>query len=40
MKPLRAAGFTLMEMMLVLLIIAVIIGTGAYMMTNMSQSAI
>jgi len=28
MKPLRAAGFTLMEMMLVLLIIAVIIGTG------------
>ena len=35
----RAAGFTLMEMMLVLFIIALILGSGVYMMQNVGQDA-
>jgi len=35
----RTSGFTLMEMMLVLFIIALILGGGVYMMQNVGQDA-
>ena len=38
-SPRLQAGFTLMEMMLVMFIIALILGSGAYLMKNVGQDA-